>query len=149
RFWTKVRNPGIFKKGQLIGGDNMIVERSEGPSKLDERLEAYKDSTTEHIILTSEEAQKALVNTLLSYYYQSVSKRVNPLNKPSPKIEKIEALKQIADEKNKNDRFDYTAILQGIRGVRRRKDIEQRTREAEVRARMSILAGKRPPQEEI
>ena len=119
------------------------IERGRGGlSKLDERLEAFRDSETGHIIFTPEDAKNILLNTLLGEYRWNVSNRVPPLNQPSPKIE---ALVQIVEMKLPGDRFDFTDTVESIN----RKRVQQNQKRKEMEEKSHIITPPRPPQAEI
>ena len=113
-----------------------------GLSKIDERLEAFRDSETKHIMLTPEDARNILLNTLLGQYRRRVSESVPPLNQPSPKIE---ALVQIVEMRSSEDRFDFTDGLKSIEEEQRKKRVERE----EKRKISSIITPPEPPQAEI
>ncbi len=119
------------------------LERGRGGlSKLDERLEAFRDPETGHIIFTPEDAKNILLNTLLGEYRWNVSNSVPPLNQPSPKIE---ALVQIVEMKLPGDKFDYTDTVESIN----RKRVQQNQKRKEMEEESHIITPAPPPQAEI
>jgi hypothetical protein len=121
---------------------SIYIERDPGPSKLDERLEVFRDPETKHIIITPEDAKDILLNTLLGYYRKRVSEGVPPYNRPSSKIE---ALVQIVEMKHPGDRFDFTDTIESIN--RKRTQQDQKRRETEEK--LNIITPAPPSQAEI
>ncbi|TEU02842.1 hypothetical protein E3I18_00285 [Candidatus Woesebacteria bacterium] len=112
-----------------------------GPSKLDERLEAFKDPETGHIILTQEEAKDTLLASLLGEYRRQVAKGAL-LNQTNPKIE---ALVQIAEAQGPEDSFDFTGTVESIK-----KGRTERIEEREFKKRIKeISTSSESPQAEI
>ncbi|MFH1863576.1 MAG: hypothetical protein ABIJ85_01510 [bacterium] len=103
-------------------------------SKLEERLEAYRDPETKHILLTQEQAKDELLRSLLSFYKARVGR-------PAPIVE---ALVQIA-EKGEKERFDFTEALEKFEN--KQADIDREVRE---RTRVvSMISPATPPDREI
>ncbi|MBU0572141.1 hypothetical protein KKH23_00575 [Patescibacteria group bacterium] len=121
---------------------NIYIERDQGPSKLDERLEVFRDPETEHIILTPEEARELLLEALLGYYRRLASEGVSPHNRPSSKIE---ALAQIVEMRLSGDKFDYTETVETISKRRAQQSQERR----EMEEKLHIITPAPPPQAEI
>jgi hypothetical protein len=121
---------------------NIYLERDQGPSRLDERLEVFRDPETEHIILAPEDARDILLNTLLGYYRRSASEGAFSHNRPSSKIE---ALVQIVEMKLPGDRFDFTDTVESIN----RKRVQQNQKRKEMGEKSHIITPAPPPQAEI
>lgn len=112
-----------------------IKEDGSGPSKLDERLEAFKNPETGHVILTQEEAKEILLERLLGFYRSHVE---------SPRSE-IEALVRIAETQGPEDSFDFTGTVESIK-----KGRAERIEEREFKKRIKeISTPSKPPQAEI
>ena len=79
----------------------MRIETEEGPSRLEERLEAFKDPETGHIILSPEQAKDSLLESLLSFYRVSVW-RFMPT---------VEVLARIAEAEGEEG-IDFTKALE-------------------------------------
>ena len=112
-----------------------MVEISKGQSKLEERVEAFRDPETKHILLTQEQAKDVLLRSLLSLYRASV-------RQPPPIVE---ALVQFAVKGEEEERFDYTRALKKFED--RQADIPREIRENE--GVMSIISPTIPPGWEI
>ena len=95
---------------------NEIPKIGERLSKLDKRLEAYRDPETGHILISPEQAKDELFKSLLSFYRASVSW-------PTPIVD---ALVQIAEVKGK--RFNFTEAYNNLvdEAKRERKAKEER-----------------------
>ena len=59
------------------------------PSKLDERLEEYRDVATGKIMITAEQAKDVLLSVLYSNLKNQLKELPRPHNRPSPKIEAL------------------------------------------------------------
>ncbi|MGB6882221.1 MAG: hypothetical protein WBD86_02890 [Microgenomates group bacterium] len=119
-----------------------FIERGKGgPSKLDERLEAFRHPETGNIILTKEQAVRIGFESLLALYRESVTEGIPPFNYPSPKIE---ALAQIVNGEL-GERYDFTDIVESIKEEQRKRETEKK----EERKISSIITSPEPPQAEI
>jgi len=119
----------------------IIPEKYRGPSKLDERLEAFKDMETGHIMLTPDQAKDVLFDTLVSYHRSNVAKMDS----------KIVALFAIVEDSEVEEKIDYTEKLQIIRDNRDTRntvdmDFERMRLEAQ---KISVRGSKQPEQPEI
>lgn len=113
-----------------------FIER-DGPSKLDERLEAFKDPDTEDILITKNQAIGEVIESLLGFYRGHIGS-------PSPKIE---ALVQIIRSPLPYDKFNFSEILETEKEVQRQR--ESRRREREKMERAAGIIPPKPPQAEI
>lgn len=110
----------------------MTIERKKGQSKLEEKLEEYKDSGTRHIILTPEEAKNVLFEALLSAHRASVS-RPNST---------VEVLAQIAGAEG--ERFDFTKAQDKFEHEQAEQERQAQEREIAV-----LMRPPTPPVREI
>jgi len=88
---------------------SIYIERYNGPSKLDERLEEFRDSETGHILLTSDQAKDVLLQSLIGFYRGQVGHMDT----------KIMALLTISGDSETDDRHNYTEKLEIARDARR------------------------------
>jgi len=116
----------------------IYLERYNGPSKLDEQLEQFKDTETGDIIITPEQAREVLIDRLVAHLKHREGRI------PA----KIETLLRIAKMSEPEDRFDYAATLESVREefAESREEAEKLEREMK-RSNISISRG--PSQPEI
>lgn len=86
----------------------MTIETGRGPSKLELRLEVFRDPETGHILLSPGLAKDILFKSLLSFYKASVTR-------PTPIVE---ALVQITEAEPEGERFDLTEALKKLENKR-------------------------------
>ena len=111
------------------------IERDPRPSKLDERLEVFKDRETGEVLLTKNQATHILTESLLGFYRSYVSS-------PNPKIE---ALIQIVKSALPEDMFNFTEILEDQEKVQTQRDVKRR----EIESKPNYIIPAESPQTEI
>ena len=111
----------------------MVAEYDRGPSKLEMRIEAYKNRETGHIMLGPEVAKNILFDALLSAYRKSVE-RPNST---------VEVMVQITEAKGER-MIDFTEALKKFEN-------EQAEKERQVRETLKFAGTlpSRPPIREI
>lgn len=111
------------------------IERYNGPSKLDERLEHFRDVDTRQVMLSPDEAKEVLLESLLGFYRSQVGRMDS----------KIVALLSIAGSSEKDKKHNFRHELEGHLDARRtvREAYEKMRREA------SIITPRGPEQPEI
>lgn len=117
-----------------------MVERYQGPSRLDEQLEEYGDSETGRVEITAREARKILIERLTSY----VKKNMEELPP------KLEALIVIAEEPVEDGSYDFNGILEDIKAEREKERQERLEEERKLRELgINTITSRKPPQPEF
>lgn len=114
----------------------MRIEIDTVPSKLDERLETFRDPKTEHIILSPEEAKNVLFKALLSAYRESVAW-------PNQTVLTVDVLARIAE--SEGERVDFTKVLEKFKNERAEQERQAREKEETL----GVLLPRTPPVPEI
>lgn len=125
-----------------------------GPSKLTERLEAYRDRETGHRMISPEDAAKELLHSLLVYYRKNETKVIHPEVFPNPQTDsKIEALAGIikGDFPASKDGplYDFDLIKENIDLKREEEWKRLSEQEQRIRDAMSRITPIESPQPEI
>jgi hypothetical protein len=125
-----------------------------GPSKLDQRLEAYRNSISKHILLTPEIAGKILLETLLNVYRDGINRSQLPGRPSVETSSKIEALDMIYRSvrvdpgTTEPSYYDYDTVRKGIEYQRAQKK-EKGSWEEEVKMGGVSSGSQKPSQPEI
>ena len=76
----------------------MVIEMNPGPSKLDERLEAFFDSETGHKMIEPDQAKSLLLDSLLADFRIRLNKNSLPgVSKTQPQIEVLAEIANLSE----------------------------------------------------